>query len=93
MQAYKVNGKIDETGRLIVTEAIALHPGEVEVILLQVPVPSENEIKQTDPQVELPKRGSSVQAFQGLFEKTSPLADSMDTDEAKWAYLKEKYDL
>jgi hypothetical protein len=35
MQAYKVKGRIDESGRLILDNTIELQPGEVEVIVLQ----------------------------------------------------------
>jgi hypothetical protein len=35
MQAYKLKGKIDRSGKLIITEPTNLNPGEVEVIILQ----------------------------------------------------------
>jgi hypothetical protein len=35
MQAYKVTGKIDRFGKLIITEPTNLNPGDVEVIILQ----------------------------------------------------------
>ncbi len=35
MQAYKLKGKIDNTGKLILTESTNLTPGDVEVIILQ----------------------------------------------------------
>ena len=35
MQAYKLKGKIDNTGKLIITEPTNLTPGDVEVIVLQ----------------------------------------------------------
>jgi hypothetical protein len=42
MQAYKVKGKVDEAGHLMITEPIALAPGEVEVIVLQASTHSES---------------------------------------------------
>ena len=35
MQAYKLKGKVDSNGNLIITQPINLTPGEVEVIILQ----------------------------------------------------------
>lgn len=35
MQAYKLTGKIDRSGQLILTEPTNLKPGDVEVIILQ----------------------------------------------------------
>jgi hypothetical protein len=35
MQAYKLTGKIDNSGKLIITEPTNLNPGDVEVIILQ----------------------------------------------------------
>ena len=35
MQAYKVKGRIDESGHLIINEPIKLPPGDVEIIVLQ----------------------------------------------------------
>lgn len=35
MQAYKLTGKIDRSGKLIIIEPTNLNPGDVEVIILQ----------------------------------------------------------
>lgn len=35
MQAYKLKGKIDSAGNLVITESVNLPPGDVEVIVLQ----------------------------------------------------------
>lgn len=35
MQAYKLKGKIDMAGNLVITEPVKLPPGDVEVIVLQ----------------------------------------------------------
>ena len=93
MQAYKVKGKIDETGHLIVSEPIELHPGEVEVILLQTPTDSDRKPESVGFDEEHLRRGSLIQAFQGLFEKAPSVAADIDVDQAKWEYLREKYNL
>ena len=36
MQAYKLKGKVDREGKLIITEPTNLTPGDVEVIVLQL---------------------------------------------------------
>ncbi len=36
MQAYKLQGKVNRDGKLIITEPANLTPGDVEVIVLQV---------------------------------------------------------
>ena len=93
MQAYKVNGRIDETGHLVVAEAIALAPGEVEVIVLQpasvnvtvdrlVPVPEST--KQV--RCEIPR-------LQQWLEQSPPVPADYDPEQAKWDYLKEKHNL
>jgi hypothetical protein len=43
MQAYKLKGKIDSTGKLIITEPTNFNPGEVEVIILQTTTTTENQ--------------------------------------------------
>lgn len=35
MQGYKVKGRIDESGSLMINEPINLPPGDVEIIVLQ----------------------------------------------------------
>jgi len=94
MQAYKVKGKIDEAGHLMITEAIALAPGDVEVIVLQSAtrletVPDSGQVEDLSVQ----KHGSLIKAFQGLFENAPPVPPDFDPDQAKWEYLKEKHNL
>jgi len=94
MQAYKVRGKIDGAGHLIITEPIALAPGEVEVILLQAPMSPESVTDLVQSQdVSDQKQGSLIKAFQGLFENAPPIPPDFDPDQAKWEYLKEKHNL
>jgi hypothetical protein len=93
MQAYKVKGRIDQSGRLILDNAIELQPGEVEVIVLQS-VSEANESETTvDP--EEPKRTVEykTKALRDWFAKTQPAPPDFDPDQARWEALKEKYDL
>ncbi|WOB43104.1 hypothetical protein HNI00_07995 [Thermoleptolyngbya oregonensis NK1-22] len=94
-KAYKVKGRIDATGHLIITEPIELEPGDVEVILLQAPVNLPVNLKEqseSDLQGNA-KKGSLIQAFQGLFENAPSVPTDFDLDQAKWEYLKEKHNL
>ncbi|MGL5941868.1 MAG: hypothetical protein ACRC2S_16130 [Waterburya sp.] len=62
MQAYKLTGKIDHFGKLIITEPTNLHPGDVEVIILQ-PVTTENKSvndKSLETQNQLFWQGESI---------------------------------
>jgi hypothetical protein len=89
MQAYKLTGKIDRFGKLIITEPTNLNPGDVEVIVLQ-PVITEN--KSTNHE-KIKKRPSKVRTFQDWFAKTEPISSGFTPDDAKWDYLKEKHNL
>ena len=95
MQAYKVKGKIDATGNLVVEESIQIPPGNVEVIILQVA----DEVKgstetATEPQPTTPKkREYKVQALKDLLENAPPTPPDFDPDEARWEALKEKHNL
>jgi hypothetical protein len=90
MQAYKLKGKIDQAGHLIITEPIHLTPGEVEVIILQSnKIPDEQGATS-----EMPKqREYKVQALKDLLENAPPTPPDFDPDRAKWEYLKEKHNL
>lgn len=94
MQAYKVQGKIDATGNLVVTQPIEIPPGNVEVIILQVA----DEVKDstetaTESPAETTKRPTKIKALQSWFEKTKPASLDFDPDEARWEALKEKHNL
>jgi len=99
MQAYKLRGKIDATGNLVVVEPVNMPPGDVEIIVLQLPdtvkqaSASENAI---EPEAPKKKFKTNVKAFQGLFERDA-VAEPLDFDDpdkqAKWEYLKEKHNL
>ena len=49
MQAYKLKGKIDSEGNLVIPQPTNLNPGEVEVIILQ----SDRDSDFTDNEYEL----------------------------------------
>lgn len=92
MQAYKIKGKVDDAGNLVITEPIKLPSGDVEVIVLQtVEIPTIDSESESQP--ETPKRKSRVKAFQGLFENAPSVPPDFDPDQAKWEYLKEKHNL
>ena len=68
MQAYKLKGKIDSVGNLVIPEPVKIPPGEVEVIVLQaVESITSSTVTETESQPETPKRKSRVKAFEGLF--------------------------
>ncbi len=86
MQAYKLKGKIDRYGHLIITEPINLNPGDVEVIILQqVKATESSTVPKTDSQTEVPKKKfkSRIKAFQGLFENAPTLPPDFDPEQAK----------
>jgi hypothetical protein len=94
MQAYKLKGKIDATGNLVITEPIQMPPGDVEVIVLLSAEAITNHPESTnEPQPETPKRRTKIKALQGWFEKTQPTSLDFDSDEARWEALKEKHNL
>jgi hypothetical protein len=93
MQAYKLKGKIDEAGNLVIAEPVKMPPGDVEVIVLQAVESASSTIPETESQPETPKRKSKVKAFQDLFENAPPVPPDFDPDEARWEALKEKHNL
>jgi hypothetical protein len=93
MQAYKVKGRVDSSGHLVITEPIDLEPGEVEVIVLQAPADITSEPEPLELLEGDSKHSSLIEAFQGLFEKAPPVPADFDPEQAKWEYLKEKHNL
>jgi hypothetical protein len=94
MQAYKLKGKIDDAGNLIIAEPVKMPPGDVEVIVLQavetVPSPT---IPETESQPETPKIKSKVKSLKELLENAPHIPPDFDPEQARWEGLKEKYDL
>jgi hypothetical protein len=96
MQAYKLKGKIDTAGNLVLTEPLKMPPGDVEVIVLQaVDSVASSSAPETEPQAAKAKRKvpCRVEAFKDLFENTEPAPPDFDPDEARWEALKEKHNL
>jgi hypothetical protein len=92
IQAYKLQGKIDQAGQLVLIELPLLPAGDVEVIVLHsdaenlsaepISVYSNNEVSKTE-----------VKAFQDLFQQTEPAPPDFDPDQARWEALQEKHNL
>ncbi|MEG4802324.1 hypothetical protein QUB63_20725 [Microcoleus sp. ARI1-B5] len=95
MQAYKLRGKIDATGNLVVLESVDMPPGDVEIIVWQVAdaVKLASESKSAIPETPQTKFKTKVKAFQALFENTQLVPPDFDAEEARWEALKEKYNL
>lgn len=94
MQAYKLKGKVDATGNLVITEPVKIPPGDVEVIVLQaVETVASSTVHETESKPEAPKRKSKIKALQGFFEQTQPAPADFDADQARWEALKEKHNL
>ncbi|MBE9095049.1 hypothetical protein [Tychonema sp. LEGE 07203] len=96
MQAYKLRGKIDATGNLVVLEAVNMPPGDVEIIVWPVAdaVVSSPELV-VESQEANPKRKvkTKIKALQAWFENTQPVPPDFDAEEARWEALKEKHNL
>ena len=96
MYAYKLRGKIDATGNLVVGEPVNMPPGEVEIILLQL---ADTVVSSPDPLIESeeakPKRKvtTKIKALQAWFENTEPVSPDFEAEAARWEALKEKYNL
>ncbi|WP_293135671.1 hypothetical protein [Microcoleus sp. bin38.metabat.b11b12b14.051] len=95
MQAYKLRGKIDATGNLVVLEAVDMPPGDVEIVVWRVAdaVTLASESESAIPETPQTKFKTKVKAFQGLFENTQPVPPDFDAEEARWEALKEKHNL
>ncbi len=96
MQAYKLKGKIAQSGHLIITEPIKLAPGNVEVIILQpVPGVESSTVPETSSPAAKPKRKVQcrTEIFREWLENTEPVPPEFDPEQAKWEYLKEKHNL
>lgn len=77
MQAYKLAGKIDHSGQLIVTEPTNLNPGDVEVIVLQSATTTENQL--VDDQLNTDKSDQTLKMrFPGIDEGCFVVPDDFD---------------
>jgi predicted transcriptional regulator YheO len=95
MQAYKLQGKIAPSGQLIISEAINLPAGDVEIILLQLTntKSSPDSIANGNTQKSKRQVNCEIESLKAWFEKTEPAPPDFDPDLAKWEYLKEKHNL
>lgn len=93
MQAYKLKGKIDAAGNLVITQPINMPPGDVEVIVLAAVETTTPPVTEIESQTKASKRPTKIKALQNFFESTQPAPADFDPDQAKWEYLKEKHNL
>ncbi|MFB2835867.1 hypothetical protein [Floridanema evergladense] len=96
MQAYKLKGRVDEAGNLVITESVKMPPGEAEIIILQeVSEKNRSSINSSSSQVEPSKKKLKfgVKSLNELLENAPPVSPDFDPEQAKWEYLKDKYKL
>lgn len=96
MQAYKLKGKVDDAGNLVLTEPVKMPPGDVELIVWQEIGTNNDAIEaKTQPQTAKAKRQveCSIPILKEWLENTDPVPADFDPEQAKWEYLKEKYKL
>ena len=92
MQALKLKGNIDSSGKLQLLEAIDLAPGEVEIIILR----ADNLVQKSGEPNEVAglddkQVAGDVESFLDWFTAGIPSASpDFDADDAKWQRLKEK---
>ncbi|MBD2180662.1 hypothetical protein H6S82_08915 [Planktothrix sp. FACHB-1355] len=96
MQAYKLKGKVDDAGNLVITESVKMPPGDVEVVVWQAIETVNNDTEpKNEAQPEIPKKKVEyrTKAFRDLLENAPPVPPDFDPEQAKWEYLKEKHNL
>lgn len=88
MEATKVKGFVNEKGQLIIEETINLSAGKVEIVILK----SDNLIikKNNDDKSTIKYK---TKTFKDLLETEIPINENLDSDDSKWNYLQEKYNL
>lgn len=93
MQAYKLKGKIDQQGHLMITEPIDLAPGDVEIIILQsVENIADDKNKSTyEPETTITTFPSRTNALRDLLANAKPVPADFDPDQARWEALQEKH--
>jgi hypothetical protein len=96
MQAYKLNGTIDDAGHLVINDPITMPPGKVEVIVWLSESANENiSLSENEASAPIPKRTveCDIPSLKAWLEKTEPAPADFDVDQAKWERLKEKHNL
>lgn len=77
MQAYKLTGKIDHSGKLVITEPTNLNPGDVEVIVLQQATITKNQL--FDAQLDAAKSDQTLEMrVPGIDEGRFVIPDDFD---------------
>jgi len=92
MQAYKLKGKIDNSGNLVINESINMSPGEVEVIILQ-PVAAPENITATQPKNPKKQHLPAVQSLKELLATAPPITKVQRKVECDIPILKEWLEL
>ncbi|MEA5578452.1 hypothetical protein [Anabaena sp. UHCC 0451] len=81
MQAYKLKGKIDQSGNLLIIEPVNLPSGNMEIVVWPATDTLDHTTAPTSGLMpETPKRKSRIKAFQGLFENAPPVPADFDPD-------------
>lgn len=100
VQALKLNGKIDKTGKLILPELVDLAPGDVEIIILRLAEPEdEGDTRQfPSPMGEASSAHESskdykIKALADWFANLPSDIPQIDDNEVRWQALKEKHNL
>lgn len=97
MQAYKVKGKVDAAGRLMLSEPVNLPAGEVEVFIVsEVEKVADNFTDAERPVAEQLTRTelkSSSNIFSEWLAQAKPVSPDFDEDAVRWEALKEKHGL
>ncbi len=92
MQAYKLKGKIDQSGNLLITEPVSLPPRNVKIVVWPA-TDTHDHTTTSEPAPETPKRRTKIKALQNWFENAPPVPADFDPDQAKWEHLNEKHNL
>jgi hypothetical protein len=96
MQAYKLKGKIDSAGNLVIAEPVNMPPGDVEMVIWQVVEVTANGILSENESLKVTHKREvecSIPILKDWLENTDPVPSDFDPDQAKWEYLKEKHNL
>ncbi|MBE9063567.1 hypothetical protein [cf. Phormidesmis sp. LEGE 11477] len=104
MQALKLHGKIDSTGKLIISEPVNLAPGDVEIIVLQSTQSQIEESSTSNHSFSEPEssprlaeqtgsEGYRIKALANWFANLPSETVQINSDEAKWQALRRKHDL
>ena len=95
LQAYKLKGKIDLSGHLIITEPTDLVPGDVEVIILQEVKKGSDSVNHTTETLaekpEITPFPCRTKIFRDLLANVKPVSPDFDPEQVLLEALEEKY--